>query len=206
MTTSSAIGPDVHPDAWVAPDATVAGAVRIGADSRVASGARLVAEPGATIDIGRRTIVLENAVLRATPRQSLSIGAHCLIGPHAHVVGATVHDEVFVATGASVFHGAVLERGSEVRINAVVHLKSRLRAGDVVPIGWVAIGDPSEVYSPDQHEEIWERQAPLDFPGFVYGIDRDTDHPMQAITTAMAKRLATTPTPTGDDPSDETEE
>ena len=37
-------------------------------------------------------------------------------------------DEVFVATGASVFHGAVLVTGTEVRINGVVHLKARVVA------------------------------------------------------------------------------
>ncbi|MGH1506455.1 MAG: gamma carbonic anhydrase family protein [Acidimicrobiales bacterium] len=181
--------PSIHPDARVAADATVTGDVSIGAGARVASGARLVAEPGSSISVGACTIVLENAVLRATQRQSLTIGDHCLIGPHAHVVGATIGDEVFVATGASVFHGAILEPGSEVRINAVVHLRSRLEAGVNVPIGWVAVGDPAQLFPPDRHEEIWALQAPLDFPGYVYGVDRGEDHPMRAITEAMSARL-----------------
>ena len=181
---------DVHPDAVVSPDASIVGAVRIGAGARVAGGARLVAEPGATIEIGRFTIVMENAVLRATPRQSLRIGDHCLIGPHAHLVGATVADEVFIATGAAVFHGSTLEAGTEVRINGVVHLRTRVAAGTTVPIGWVAVGDPAQILPPDRHDDIWALQAPLDFPGFVYGIDRTQDHPLRAITEAMSRRLA----------------
>lgn len=179
----------ISPEAQVSGDATVTGEVSIGAGARIMAGARLVAEPGASITIGRSTIVLENAVLRATERQSLTIGDHCLIGPNTHVVGATVADEVFIATGASVFHGAVLEAGSEVRINAVVHLRTRLPAGTTVPIGWIAVGDPARLLPLDQHDEIWKLQEPLDFPGYVYGVDRSSPHPMQDITRAMSRRL-----------------
>jgi carbonic anhydrase/acetyltransferase-like protein (isoleucine patch superfamily) len=78
-----------------------------------------------------------------------------------------------VATGASVFPGAVVGAGSEVRINGVVHVNSTLAAGTTVPIGWIAAGDPAELFSPDRHDELWTVQAPLDFPGTVYGLPRD---------------------------------
>ena len=182
--------PRIHPEASVDPDATVRGNVTIAAGARIASGARLIAEPGAHLTIGKMTIVLENAVIRATSRQSCEIGNHCLIGPHAHVVGATIENEVFIATGASVFHGAWIEQGAEVRINAIVHLKTRLPAGVNVPIGWIAVGNPAQLFSPDQHEDIWAIQKTLDFPGFVYGIDRTASQPMQAITATMSARLA----------------
>ena len=65
------------------------------------------------------------------------------------------------ATGAAIFHGAYLGRGSEVRVHATVHLRTRLEPGAVVPIGWVAVGDPASILPPDRHEEIWAVQAPL---------------------------------------------
>ena len=76
---------------------------------------------------------MENAVLRSTARHSLTVGNNCLI--NAHVVGCTVEDEVFIATGAAVFHSARLGKGSEVRINGVVHLKTHVADGATVPIG-----------------------------------------------------------------------
>ena len=60
----------------------------------------------------------------------------------------------------------------EVRINAVVHLLTRLPAGAVVPIGWVAVGDPATILPPDRHDEIWAVQKPLDFPKAVFGVER----------------------------------
>ena len=75
--------PQIHPLAWVAPDATLCGDVVIGAGSRVLHGARLIGEDGGSIRIGQECIVMENAAVRATRRHACSIGDHCLIGPVA---------------------------------------------------------------------------------------------------------------------------
>ena len=88
------------------------------------------------------------------------------------IFAATIGDGVFVATGASLFPGSSVGDGAEVRINAVVQVNTRLEPGAVVPIGWVAVGE--SILSPDRHDEIWEIQRGLDFPGTVYGADRET--------------------------------
>lgn len=190
ITTYGEHKPRIDPQAWIAPDATVCGDVTIGAGARIMHGARVVAEAGGSIRIGRNCIVLENAVIRATSRHPCTIGDHCLIGPNCHVVGAEIGDEVFVATGAAIFHGAVIGKGAEVRINGTVHLRSRIEAGATVPIGWIAVGDPAEILPPDRHEAIWALQKPLDFPGFVYGLDRETPDLMQVLTAGLSERLS----------------
>lgn len=197
--THAETSPTVAETAWVAPDATVCGNVTLGPGVRVLHGARIVAEAGGAIEIGRNCIVMENAVVRATARHDCRIGDHCLIGPHAHVVGCSIAEEVFVATGASVFHGAQVGRGSECRINSVVHIKTRLSEGATVPIGWVAVGEPAQFLSPDRHEEIWSLQRPLDFPGWVYGLDRQKPGLMIELTARLSRELsdhaADTPVP-----------
>ncbi|WP_062221190.1 gamma carbonic anhydrase family protein [Aureimonas sp. D3] len=181
--------PLIDTDVWIAPDATVSGNVTIGAGSRVLHGARIVAEGGGAIQIGRCCIVMENAVIRATTRHPCKVGDHCLFGPHSHVVGAQIEDEVFVATGASIFHGAVIGKGAEIRVTGTVHLRSHLPAGATVPIGWIAVGDPAQNFSPDRHEEIWAVQKPLDFPGFVYGVERTSPDLMRQVTTRLSENL-----------------
>lgn len=173
--------------AWISPDATVSGNVTLGIGTRVMPGARIVAEAGGAITIGENCIVLENAVIRATSRHPCVIGDHCLIGPHAHIVGASLADQVFIATGASVFHGASLGKGCEVRVNGIVHLRTTLAPGTTVPIGWVAVG--AEILPPDKHEQIWAAQKPLDFPGYVYGVDRATPDIMVHITSHLSESL-----------------
>lgn len=179
--------PQIDPSAWVAPNALICGDVVIGPDCRILHGAQVVAESG-SIRIGRACIVMENAVLRSSSAHPLTMGDHCLVGPQAHVVGCTVEDEVFIATGAAVFHSARLGRGSEVRVHGVVHLKSRLAAGETVPIGWVAVGDPARVLPPGEHENIWELQEPMNFPLSVYGFER-AEATMQKITQRLSEAL-----------------
>jgi carbonic anhydrase/acetyltransferase-like protein (isoleucine patch superfamily) len=179
--------PRIHPSAWVAPNAVICGNVSIGPRCRVMFGAQVVAE-GGSIAIGRECIVMENAVLRSSARHSLQVGNNCLIGPNAHVVGCTLEEEVFVATGAAVFHAARLGRGSEVRINAVVHLKSHLAAGETVPIGWIAVGNPAQILPPGEHERIWQIQKPLEFPLTVYGLER-SQATTKNITQALSQLL-----------------
>ncbi len=166
--------PTVHPSAWVAPSATVSGDVEIGPDSRVLFGAVVTAD-GGPVRIGAQCVIMENAVLRGTPQNPLSVGNRVLVGPRAYLSGCTVEDEVFLATGAAIFNGATIGRRAEVRINGTVHLRTHLAAGRLVPIGWVAVGDPAQILPPEAHDEIWESQSELDFPGYVFGVERAPD-------------------------------
>jgi gamma-carbonic anhydrase len=163
--------PHIDPSAYVAPTAVVCGAVRIGPDARVLFGAVLTAEDG-EIGVGARTVVMENALIRGRAGHPAVIGDDVLIGPHAHVNGATVGNGCFLATGTALFPGCVAGEGSEVRINGVVQVNTVLPAGTTVPIGWVAVGDPARIFPPGQHEQIWAVQEALDFPGTVYGLAR----------------------------------
>ncbi|MEU9834101.1 gamma carbonic anhydrase family protein [Streptosporangium sp. NPDC048047] len=163
--------PVVPESAYVAPSAVLCGAVVLGERARVLHGAVLTAESG-EVRVGADVVVMENALVRGRAGHPAVLGDAVLIGPHAHVNGAVVEDEVFVATGASLFPGAVAGTRSELRINSVLHVNSRLAPETVVPIGWIAAGDPARLFSPDRHEELWEVQRELDFPGTVYGVPR----------------------------------
>jgi carbonic anhydrase/acetyltransferase-like protein (isoleucine patch superfamily) len=164
---------DVHPTAWVSPHAILRGDVRIGAGSRVLDLAVIHAVHGPVV-IGRNVLVMEHAVLRGRARNPVLIGDSVLIGPQTHLNGTQVEDEVFIATGVSMFPGSRAGARCELRVNSVLHVNSRLEPGTVVPIGWVAAGDPAELFSPDRHDDLWAVQERLDFPGTVYGVDRAT--------------------------------
>ena len=176
--------PQIDASAYVAPTAVVCGAVRVGPEARILFGAVLTAEDG-EIDVGARTVVMENALVRGRSGHPAAIGDDVLIGPHAHVNGATVHDGCFLATGVALFPGCVIGAGSEVRIRAVVQVNSVLAPGTTVPIGWVAVGDPAQIFAPGQHDKIWAVQEALDFPGTVYGIARGT-----SATEMMSRQAA----------------
>ena len=166
--------PVVPDSAYVAPTAVLCGAVTLGERARVLHGAVLTAEDG-EVRVGSDVVVMENALVRGRAGHPAFIGDAVLVGPHAHVNGATIEDEVFVATGASVFPGAVAGAGCELRINSVLHVNSVLPPGTVVPIGWIAAGTPTaRLFAPGEHDELWAVQQELDFPGTLYGVPRGT--------------------------------
>ena len=163
--------PTVDPSAYVAPTAVLCGDVHVGPEARILFGAVLTAEDG-RVEVGARCVVMENAVVRGRDGHPATIGDDVMVGPHAHVNGSTVGDGCFIATGASVFPGSRIGDGAEVRINGVVQVNTVLAPDAIVPIGWVAVGDPAEILSPDRHDEIWAIQKELDFVGTLYGQPR----------------------------------
>lgn len=174
LVEHSGESPRIHPSAWVAPNATVVGDVEVGPESRVLFGAVLTAD-GGRVRVGSQCVVMENAVLRGTPKHALQIGDQVLVGPRAYLSGCTIDDEVFLATGSTVFNGAHIGYRAEVRVNGTVHLKTVLPTEAVVPIGWVAVGDPAQIFPPNRHDEIWSIQEPLDFPKEVFNEERSPD-------------------------------
>ena len=150
----------------------------------------MISADGGPVEIGANCVIMEHAVLRATPRHPLTIGDHVLAGPHCYLTGCAVGAEVFVATGAMVFNGARMGRASSVALGGAVHIGCVVPPQTRIPIGWVAVGDPARLYPPGQAEEI---RAGLDEAGgflpFVFGTDPADDRGAQ-MRTAM-RRYAT---------------
>ena len=179
--------PQIDPSAQVAASAVISGDVRVGPRCRIGHGAVLVAE-GGPVRVGADCVVMETAVIRGVPGQRMALGDRVLVGPRACLVGCVVEDDVFLATGATVFNGARIGAGSQVRINGLVHLRSVLPPQSMVPIGWVAVGDPVQILPASEHEAIWAVQKTLDFPGYVFGQPRPA--PGESMMPTLMPRYA----------------
>jgi carbonic anhydrase/acetyltransferase-like protein (isoleucine patch superfamily) len=176
------MAPTVHPEAYVAPTAVLSGDVRVGPGSCIMHGAVLAAE-GGPVQIGASCVIMENAVLRGTPQNPLIMGDHVLAGPHSHLTGCGIADEVFIATGAMVFNGARMGRASSVALGGAVHIGCVVPPETRIPIGWVAVGDPARLYPPGDVAPI---RAGLEEAGgflpFVFGADPAADRGEQMRT------------------------
>lgn len=155
---------------------------------RAIQGARLIAEEG-RIEVGANSVILENAVLRARPGHDCILAENCLVGPNAHIVGARVERNVFMATSCAIFHGSHIGANSVIRIQGIVHIKTRLASRTTVPVGWAAIGDPAVLFLPDQHEALTEQLAKMDFAHFVYGVQGAVMGQMDEITARLSHSL-----------------
>ena len=130
--------PDIHPDAYISPEAVVIGSVAIGAGSSVWPGAVLRGDDGQIV-IGARTSIQDGAILHTTPFQPTLVGDECVIGHLAHLEGCIVHDGALVGSGSVVLHGAVVESVALVGAGAVVS------GGTVVPSHAMALGIPAKI-------------------------------------------------------------
>lgn len=183
IVSSGTKKPKIHSSTYVAPTATISGDVTIGADCAVLHGAVIVSE-GAPVTIGKETVVMENAVLKASGGKALqwalSIGDRCIVGPQAYIVGATVGNGCFVASGTKIFNGAVLEEGSGVALGAIVYVNSRVGKGKSVPMQHVAFGNPATIFPPDKAPEI---HAKIHFYEDVFNLEAGDDVRARAAQT-----------------------
>ena len=130
--------PDIHPDAFVHPDAVVIGSVTIGAESAIWPGAVLRGDDGSIV-IGARTSVQDNCVLHTTPMHPTVVGDDCVIGHIVHLEGCTIESGVLVGNGSIVLHRVVVRTGAIVAANAVVLNDTE------VPSGAIAAGVPAVI-------------------------------------------------------------
>jgi carbonic anhydrase/acetyltransferase-like protein (isoleucine patch superfamily) len=175
--------PRIHESATVAPTAVISGDVGVGPHAHISFGAVILGDDG-PVTIGEQSVIRENVVIRASKLHPVSVGDYVLIGARSALYGCTIGDEVFLATGVTIFHGARVGRRAEVRINGIVHVNTSLPPETTVPIGWIAVGDPATVLPPGEHERIWAIQEPLNFPRAAYGLERGPDGgvDMKAVT------------------------
>jgi len=187
------ISPQIDSSAYVAPTAVVAGNVRIGEKARVMFGAVINAE-GSEISIGESTIVSENAVIRATAEGNrdfpVRIGSHVFIGPHVTILGATLEPCSYMATNATVLHGAKIGSGAVVTVGALVHANTVVPGEFFVPPNTIAIGDPVQLFTPDQREEIRKAILSIGFARVVFHVDpsgKSRAYIYQEITRVRSK-------------------
>ncbi|MBM7790917.1 gamma carbonic anhydrase family protein [Tenggerimyces flavus] len=165
--------PEVHPSAWVAPNATLVGAVRVGPRARIMYGAVLDAE-GSRVEVGEACVIAEHAVLRASAigdeERPVVVGDHVLVGPHSTVLGCVIERCAYLAASATVLHGAVVGAGACVAVGALVHARSVVPTEFFVPPNTVAIGDPLRVMAPDQREAVVAAIGNVGFTSAAFGV------------------------------------
>jgi carbonic anhydrase/acetyltransferase-like protein (isoleucine patch superfamily) len=130
--------PDVHPDAYVHPDATVIGSVVLGPGASVWPRAVLRGDYGRIV-VGARTSVQDGAVLHATAEHETVVGDDCVIGHLAHLEGCTVESGCLIGSGSVVLHRATVRSGALVGAGAVVG------NGVDVPARAMALGVPARI-------------------------------------------------------------
>jgi carbonic anhydrase/acetyltransferase-like protein (isoleucine patch superfamily) len=131
--------PDIHPDAFVHPDAVIIGRVTIGERSTIWPTAVIRGDLDAGIRIGARTSIQDGSVIHTTHVQATTVGDDCTIGHLVHLEGCIIEDGCLIGSGSIVLHHARVESGALVAAAALV--PGRM----VVPSGAMALGVPAQI-------------------------------------------------------------
>jgi carbonic anhydrase/acetyltransferase-like protein (isoleucine patch superfamily) len=133
--------PQVHPEAWVAPTATLVGDVVVEAGASIWYGAVLRADFGRIV-IRAGANVQDNSVLHGGADPETEIGAGATVGHMCVVHGAVIGSEALVGNGTTVQDGARIGRRSLVGAGSLVP------PGMEIPDDVLALGAPARVRGP----------------------------------------------------------
>lgn len=147
--------PVVHPEAFVAPTATLIGDVTVEKGASVWYGAVLRADI-CTIVVREGANVQDNSVLHAAPGQTLVIGRNATIGHGCVVHCAEVGEQALVGNGSTLLDHATVGPRTLVAAGSVV------TPGTELPGGMVVAGIPARPTKPIEgtSSEFWVEQNP----------------------------------------------
>lgn len=111
--------PSVAETAYVAPNATVIGQVRLTENASVWPGA-VVRGDNDLIEIGSGTNIQDGAILHVDPGHPMSIGRNVTVGHAAVVHGCTIGDGSLVGIHATILNDAKIGKDSIVAAGSVV--------------------------------------------------------------------------------------
>lgn len=144
--------PELHPEAWVAPNASLIGKVRLGARASVWYSVTLRAE-AEPIVIGAGTNIQDGVTIHVDPEFPVHVGAGVSVGHNAVLHGCTVEDGVLIGMGAIVLNGAVVGAGSLVAAGALIP------QGVVIPPRSLVAGVPGRVRRELSDAEVTANRA-----------------------------------------------
>ncbi|HEX4190926.1 MAG TPA: gamma carbonic anhydrase family protein [Marmoricola sp.] len=133
--------PTVHPEAFVAPTATLIGDVTIEKDASVWYGVVLRADI-CTIIVREGANIQDNSVLHGAPGTTVEIGANATVAHSCVVHGSLVGEGSLLGNGATMLDDVVIGAGS------LVAAGSLLTPGTQIPDGVLAAGSPAVVKRP----------------------------------------------------------
>jgi carbonic anhydrase/acetyltransferase-like protein (isoleucine patch superfamily) len=140
---------DVHPQSWVAPNATLIGKVKLEPGASVWFNAVLRGD-NELIHIGENSNVQDGSVMHTDMGYPLTIGKGVTIGHKVMLHGCSVGDYSLIGINAVVLNGAKIGKHCIIGANALIP------EGKEIPDGSLVMGSPGKVV-----RELTEQQKKM---------------------------------------------
>jgi|TARA_B100000214_G_scaffold120976_1_gene85681 carbonic anhydrase/acetyltransferase-like protein (isoleucine patch superfamily) len=139
--------PEVHPEAWVAPNATIIGKVKLEKNSSIWFNAVLRGDIE-LITVGENSNIQDGSVLHTDPGYPLTIGKGVTIGHMVMLHGCQISNDTLIGIGSIILNNAKIGK------NCIIGANTLVTENKVIPDNSLVVGSPGKVLRKVTDEEI----------------------------------------------------
>ena len=139
--------PEVHPDAWVASNATLIGKVKLEKNSSIWFNAVLRGDIE-LISIGENSNIQDGSVLHTDPGYNLNVGKGVTVGHMVMLHGCQISDDTLIGIGSIILNNAKIGK------NCIIGANSLITENKIIPDNSLVVGSPGRILRKVTEEEI----------------------------------------------------
>ena len=139
--------PQIDPQSWVAPNATLIGQVVLARNASVWWHCTLRGDTDRLI-VGENSNIQDGSVLHTDPGLQLIVGANVTVGHMVTLHGCTIGDGSLIGMGATLLNRSVIGKNSLVGANTLIP------EGKVFPERVLIVGSPGKIVRELSDEEV----------------------------------------------------
>ncbi len=139
--------PDVHPESWVAPNASIIGKVKLEKNSSIWFNAVLRGdiEP---ITIGENSNVQDGSVIHTDPGFPLNVGKGVTVGHMVMLHGCKISDDTLIGIGSIILNNAKIGK------NCIIGANTLITENKIIPDNSLVVGSPGRIIRKVTKDEI----------------------------------------------------
>lgn len=139
--------PQIDPESWIAPNATVIGRVRLEKNASIWWNATLRGDTDLLI-VGENSNIQDGSVLHTDPGLQLVVGRNVTVGHMVMMHGCTIGDGALIGIGSIILNRAVIGG------NCLVGAGTLVPEGKVYPERSLIMGSPGKIVRELSDEEV----------------------------------------------------
>ena len=139
--------PEVHPEAWVASNATIIGKIKLEKNSSIWFNAVLRGDIE-FITVGENSNIQDGSVLHTDPGYPLTVGKRVTVGHMVMLHGCQISDDTLIGIGSIILNNAKIGK------NCIVGANTLITENKTIPDNSLVVGSPGRVLRKVTDEEI----------------------------------------------------
>lgn len=139
--------PQIDPETWIAPNATIIGQVSLARNVSIWWNATLRGDTD-LISVGENTNIQDGSVLHTDPGLKLIVGRDVTIGHRVILHGCAIGDGCLIGMGATLLNRSVIGK------NCLIGANTLIPEGKVIPDRSLVVGAPGRIVRTLTDEEV----------------------------------------------------